>query len=618
MISKFVQSNRSGLALRLIKGLAIVLTMMLLTALRPQTVQAQYASPYYYYQNGYKVKTYRKKRTRYRKARRYRAKRRYKRKTRARKPHIAAKPWPSSQQVKGPVQIIVSLPDQRMSLYKGGQKIASTRVSTGKSGHRTPAGIFSIIQKNRRHFSNLYNNAPMPYMQRITWSGVALHAGVVPNYPASHGCIRLPRGFAGKLFGYTNMGAHVVVADSMLQPKDVAHATLFQPIPAADQVGPRISLDKRASLGTGTSGQSTPAMISNAARRNVQLTSSTPSTVEGSAIVSSAQAATDVVLKKLASLDDAVAVQPAATTQNQLRRVLVEKMRERQWPKDVQKFLKRLGRYKGRIDGDVRGGTIRAIKNFQYGLGKRATGRIDTDLIIALHRISGEVIDLSTDNVKLPRSDKPLRILITRKKSLEKATTAQTLLNELGYDTGGIDGNLGRMSRQAISDFQFERRMPVTGALSDRLLDELYKASGKRKPGEWHLYVRQEFNDLFDVPVEVRDGAMPLGTHLFTAMHFDKDSTKTRWTSLTMRARAGKPQKRCKWSRKRRRNICRTIPAPLVSSISATKALDRIEISSDVREVVSELLTPGSSMVVTDRGISNETGKGTDFIVLTR
>jgi lipoprotein-anchoring transpeptidase ErfK/SrfK len=96
----------------------------------------------------------------------------------------------------GPLQIIISIADQRVSLYDNGALIARSSVSTGTQCHPTPLGVFSVISKQRWHRSNLYSAAPMPYMQRITWSGIALHAGVLPGYPASHGCIRLTNGFA--------------------------------------------------------------------------------------------------------------------------------------------------------------------------------------------------------------------------------------------------------------------------------------------------------------------------------------------------------------------------------------------------------------------------------------
>ncbi|HUW73966.1 MAG TPA: L,D-transpeptidase family protein [Methyloceanibacter sp.] len=130
-----------------------------------------------------------------------------------------------------PMTIVVSLSNQKANIYRGTALVTSTRVSTGKRGHSTKAGVFSILEKRRRHYSNLYNGAPMPWMQRLTWSGTALHAGVVPGYPASHGCIRLPYSFAPKLFSMTNVGEQVVIARNMVAPKLVEHSALFQPLP---------------------------------------------------------------------------------------------------------------------------------------------------------------------------------------------------------------------------------------------------------------------------------------------------------------------------------------------------------------------------------------------------
>jgi L,D-transpeptidase catalytic domain len=111
----------------------------------------------------------------------------------------------------GPLIISVAIGSQRVTVYDDGTPVASAPISTGMPGHPTPTGIFSIIQKDRYHHSNIYSGAPMPYMQRITWSGVAMHEGVLPGHPASHGCIRLPHDFAMRLWGMTRMGARVVV-----------------------------------------------------------------------------------------------------------------------------------------------------------------------------------------------------------------------------------------------------------------------------------------------------------------------------------------------------------------------------------------------------------------------
>src|SRR2546430_7212055 len=104
------------------------------------------------------------------------------------------------QMPKGPLQIVVSIGTQKVTLFSNGVRVAQGPVSTGVPGRPTPTGVFSIIEKDRYHHSNLYSNAPMPYMQRITWSGVALHEGVLPGYPASHGCIRMSHDFAQKLW----------------------------------------------------------------------------------------------------------------------------------------------------------------------------------------------------------------------------------------------------------------------------------------------------------------------------------------------------------------------------------------------------------------------------------
>ncbi|MFS2110020.1 L,D-transpeptidase family protein [Sphingomonas sp. Sphisp140] len=112
-----------------------------------------------------------------------------------------------------PVSIVVSIPDQRAYVYRGGHLVGASTVSTGSDGHETPVGAFTILQKKVFHRSNLYSNAPMPFMQRLTWDGIALHAGRLPGYPASHGCIRFPAAFAKQLYALTELGGDVMVTD---------------------------------------------------------------------------------------------------------------------------------------------------------------------------------------------------------------------------------------------------------------------------------------------------------------------------------------------------------------------------------------------------------------------
>ena len=128
---------------------------------------------------------------------------------------------------KGLLSVIISIDKQRLTLYSDGQPIAYSRVSTGVPGHPTPTGVFSVIQKDRWHHSNIYSNAPMYFMQRITWSGVAMHEGVVPNHPASHGCIRLPGAFARQMWGITKLGVRVIITHGEVTPVAVSNERLF-------------------------------------------------------------------------------------------------------------------------------------------------------------------------------------------------------------------------------------------------------------------------------------------------------------------------------------------------------------------------------------------------------
>jgi hypothetical protein len=131
--------------------------------------------------------------------------------------------WHPERSADGPVIVIVSIPDQLVHVYRNGIRIAASTCSTGKPGHRTPTGVFKILEKDKHHRSSTYSNAPMPNMNRLTWSGIALHAGNLPGYPASHGCVRLPMQFSELLFGITRKGMTVVIADDRSQPASVTH-----------------------------------------------------------------------------------------------------------------------------------------------------------------------------------------------------------------------------------------------------------------------------------------------------------------------------------------------------------------------------------------------------------
>jgi len=158
--------------------------------------------------------------------------------TRPQKTAKDAAKLPARDTAKGPLLIVISIADQRISLYDNRELIARSTVSTGVRDHPTPLGVFSVISKSKFHRSNIYSNAPMPFMQRITWSGIALHAGDLPGYPASHGCIRLTHDFATRLFHLTKRGTRVVIAHDDIRPAEISNPQLFVPKPKVALASP--------------------------------------------------------------------------------------------------------------------------------------------------------------------------------------------------------------------------------------------------------------------------------------------------------------------------------------------------------------------------------------------
>src|SRR5215469_15559954 len=138
--------------------------------------------------------------------------------------------WMGEAVAAGPVVMVVSLNEQRAYVYRNGVLIGVTTVSTGRPGHLTPTGVFTVLQKQKEHRSTIYDGAPMPYMERLTWGGVALHAGGLPGYPESHGCVHLPSKFAKLLYEISPEGMTVVIASAATEPVTVDHPGYLAPV----------------------------------------------------------------------------------------------------------------------------------------------------------------------------------------------------------------------------------------------------------------------------------------------------------------------------------------------------------------------------------------------------
>ena len=267
------------------------------------------------------------------------------------------------------LQILVSKSDQSLSLYENGEIVATSKVSTGKAGHETPSGIFSILEKRKYHESNIYSAAPMPFMQRLTWSGIALHEGKVPNYPASHGCVRLPSKFAKSLFGDTRTGVHVIITDQPVSLRFVQHPALFQPRDDAD--------DGKLLLS------------------DVELRPATFDAALGTVEVA--------VNEKTQALKPAV-----KTREPSPLRILITRRGEREKVMDIQTMLSRLGFEAGAADGYAGEMTISAINGFKRWKGLKTTGSLLTDAFVtALYASAGEDHPLS-GQIMVRKDFKPL------------------------------------------------------------------------------------------------------------------------------------------------------------------------------------------------------------------
>lgn len=415
-----------------------------------------------------------------------------------------------------PILMLVSLFDQSMQVYSGDRLIARSNVSTGKAGHSTPTGIFSILEKRRYHESNIYSQAPMPYMQRLTWSGIALHEShSVPDYPASHGCVRLPGRFARELYGFTDKGVHVLITQETAKLQPIAHPNLIYPGGAPANM----SVKNRSP--------------SPAVRTNIQQTGSTS------------------VIRVVAYKDD-------QDTQDDATSVIEIRFEMRS--------------------------SIDAVQ------------------------LPAEIRDADENPVVRDAGD-PIRVLITRRTGRHLVHDIQTMLNELGHEAGEADGLMGSETGNAIVAYQKSHDLTPTGTASVALAQMLHVETGRGAFPTGHLYVRQGFKPVFDTPVVLKNPAAPLGTHFFAALSQPDEPDRIRWIHTAL---ADSPR-----------------PSPLldvgpdnwssfVKPVSVHAALDRIELPANVRERLAAMTVPGSSLIVTDSGLNNESHLGTDFIVLTK
>jgi L,D-transpeptidase catalytic domain len=461
--------------------------------------------------------------------------------------HVSKEPFGTLP--KGPMQIVISINQQKLHLYADGKEVADTLVATGVPTLPTPTGIFSVIGKEKFHRSNIYSGAPMPFMQRITWSGVALHEGENIGHPASHGCIRMPREFAMKLFSVTKVGVRVIIARNELKPAPFADAHLFvhkaMPAPAPAAAAPtapeatrtaQAGDDNKKTDAVALPKSETPAATAPAAPEPAKTVLISDKTTDASdtpkpeTSATAAPAATD-------------AAAPAGAEQPKLQPLATAEAK------------------------------AAAPASHQDGLAK---------IVAALPPSPPAATDKLRGTAATPA------VALENPAEAAPAPAAKpTTLVDTGHAT----------TQGPISIF----------------------VSRKEKK----IYVRQNFSPLFYAPVTIDHPEQAFGTHVFTAMAYLDDGATFRWNVVSLPGEPPKAKRDADNGRHTTRNGRREEPVvkpvgELPSPQTPAEALARIDIPQDAIDRISAMMVPGSSLVVSDQGLGEETGEGTDFIVVTR
>jgi lipoprotein-anchoring transpeptidase ErfK/SrfK len=571
--------------------------------------------------------------------------------TRRRAAKQVATPAKEAAKPQGPLIISISINQQNLRVYDANGFFAETPISTGMAGHLTPMGAFSVIQKQKLHHSNIYSGAPMPFMQRITWSGIAMHAGVLPGYPASHGCIRMPMAFAVKMYGWTKMGARVVVTPGEMTPASFSHPLLVtqkavpQPVagdmpktdapktdvaakgdkaatadPASKSETSVASLDLRSSVGHDSHMQAamdTPSAPLSAQIRtadaselskmtaSVTMSDAAPSTspTTGSA-APSARAAPAAAEHPVSGYAADATPEPKSGVVKSVAELLAANSSESEPDEAKLTETKPTEAAPSETKAAETAAADQADSKNDQAPASVEPAKTDVPAVAA-KADDAKARTPSAEIAKPADLAKPADIAKTDPKPDESvAATTNAPAADAKKD----------QARPSDSD----KVMPAKPALA------MAKGTGpisvfvSRKDGK--LYVRQNFAPLFDVPVSIAPSDRPLGTHIFTAEADKNDSNILHWSVITLPSRnAERRDDDERASRHHKIAGAAEIAKPIPVADSPAEALDRLTIPADAMARINDALSTGGSIIVSDQGIgAGETGEGTDFIVSLR
>jgi hypothetical protein len=508
---------------------------------------------------------------------------------------------------KGPLQIFISINQQKLHLYSDGAHVEDTLVATGVPGHSTPMGVFSVIEKDRFHHSNIYSNAPMPFMQRITWSGVAMHEGTGVGHVASHGCIRMPRDFAARLWVLTRLGVRVIIARNELKPTDFADTHLFvhkdapASVPAAALPTELLKTAQAIDNTTKTDAVDAPLPAASTPQSDPAPASAVPAEPATSSH-GMLDAIKPVAIGVAIGLDTVAPAKNAAAPTSSGAAVASE---------------------------PVKPDPIAVVP-------PHAPAAADANLPAPAPAVAAAPVQAAAPTPAPAVAAAPIQAAAPA--PAPAAVPAQSAAPAKSVDMGaplnvGAPINTGSIVKadavqtDAVApDATDVEPVPLPIPKPERLLKAEASKSApiavfiSRRNSK--IYVRQNFEPVFSAPVVIDHPEQPLGTHVFTAMEYLDGGSTFRWNVVSLpadppkAARNSDREKRSERSARERRNEARDAePQP---PETPAQALARIEIPPDVIEQISELMVPGSSLIVSDQGLGEETGEGTDFIVVTR
>lgn len=496
---------------------------------------------------------------------------------------------------KGPLEIFVSINQQKLHFYSGGVHIIDEPVATGMPGHLSPLGVFSVIERDRYHHSNIYDNAPMPYMERITWSGVALHQGVGLGHQASHGCIRMPEDFAARLWRLPTMGMRVIIARPELRPTEFADPHLFvhkAPAPVA-AMKPAVQTAQTIDPATKTDAVDPPPSTPAAASPAPTAEAAPASTQQPSPAPKPDAVATTVA----GPVPPATAAQTAQPNSTAPSLADIVKTAENDATKPSEQ--------------PTPAGAESANTNTAAATTPEAT--------------PAKPADEAAVQAAAPATAQPAPTTPAPANTAETSTpgAAAPSTTPVPGETATVTPAAGITAPISLDDVPLPLAKPAQIA-RDGGGGGPIAIFVSRKNGR--IYVRQDFIPVFDAPVKIDHSDQPIGTHVFTAISYLPDHSTFRWTVTTLPGEPPRAEEQWKYvkdadgKRKRVRVEEHVASAePAAAPATPQEALARIDIPQDVIDQIQQLIVPGSSLVVSDEGLGPETdARGTDFIVLQR